>query len=133
MTTIRLAAALIRTFEGLKLSAYPDSGGVPTIGFGHTKGVKLGDTCTAEQAEAWLAEDAKPLLDLVVDQKIFVGAALLSFGYNCGITPARQVIEGKSDLRHYIHDRHGNVQPGLVVRRTLEYAILEAGGFFLGI
>jgi lysozyme len=48
---------LTEQFEGLRLTAYPDSTGIPTIAYGHTAGVKLGDTCTEEQADAWLQED----------------------------------------------------------------------------
>jgi lysozyme len=48
---------LTESFESCKLTAYLDTGGVPTIGYGHTKGVKLGMTCTQEQAEQWLRED----------------------------------------------------------------------------
>jgi len=44
--------ALIKKFEGCKLEAYLCSAGVPTIAFGRTKNVKLGDTCTQEQADA---------------------------------------------------------------------------------
>ena len=33
---------LIKKFEGCKLIAYKDSGGVYTIGYGHTKNVKKG-------------------------------------------------------------------------------------------
>jgi lysozyme len=44
-------------FEGVRTTAYRDIKGVLTIGFGHTSGVKEGDTCTPEQAEAWLLED----------------------------------------------------------------------------
>lgn len=46
--------------EGCELSAYPDpaTGGDPwTIGIGHIKGVKPGDTCSKEQAMKWLSED----------------------------------------------------------------------------
>ncbi len=43
--------------EALRLSAYLDTGDVPTIGWGHTRGVKLGDTCTEEQALVWRRED----------------------------------------------------------------------------
>lgn len=53
---------LIKRFEGLELTAYPDpgTGGEPwTIGHGHTKGVKRGDRITAEQAEAFLREDLR--------------------------------------------------------------------------
>ena len=48
---------LVKKWEGCKLHAYLDGGGVPTIGYGHTDGVKLGDVCTQEQAEKWLKED----------------------------------------------------------------------------
>jgi lysozyme len=50
---------LTKQFEGCKLVAYLDSGGVPTIGYGHIKGVKMGDKITQSQADAWLAEDMK--------------------------------------------------------------------------
>lgn len=46
--------------EGCVLKAYPDpgTGKEPwTIGYGHTLGVKEGDTCTKEQAAAWLRDD----------------------------------------------------------------------------
>ena len=52
-----LGLALIKEFEGVRLKAYLDSVDVPTIGYGHTKGVKMGDTCTQEEADAWLVED----------------------------------------------------------------------------
>ncbi|MDO8682413.1 MAG: lysozyme, partial [Armatimonadota bacterium] len=51
----------IMEFEGCVLAAYPDpaTGGEPwTIGVGHTGGVQPGDTCTEEQALAWLRDDA---------------------------------------------------------------------------
>ena len=50
--------AFIKGYEKLRLAAYkPTPDDVWTIGYGHTRGVKEGDTCTAEQAEAWLRED----------------------------------------------------------------------------
>ena len=50
---------LIKKIEALKLKAYPCSAGVWTIGWGHTKGVKEGDTCTLCQAQKWFDEDIK--------------------------------------------------------------------------
>lgn len=44
-------------FEGCRLVAYQDQVGVWTIGYGHTRGVHAGMTCTMAQAEAWLLED----------------------------------------------------------------------------
>lgn len=48
---------LTTNFEGCRLTAYQDSKGVWTIGYGHTLGVYEGLTCTQEQALAWLAQD----------------------------------------------------------------------------
>src|SRR5574337_539668 len=118
MNRASLAAVLIASFEGLRLTAYRDSGGVWTIGFGHTKDVTQGQTCTAEQAAAWLAEDAEPLFVLVADQPMIAAAAYVSFGYNCGKTALELVLEGKTQMSRYVHDRHGNLLPGLVTRRA---------------
>ena len=45
---------LLKYFEGCKLTAYQDSVGVWTIGYGHTKGVYDGMTITQEEAEQML-------------------------------------------------------------------------------
>ena len=42
---------LIKKFEGCRLVAYRCAAGVWTIGYGHTQGVKQGQTCTQKQAE----------------------------------------------------------------------------------
>ena len=52
-------------FEGCKLAAYLDQGGVPTIGFGHTKGVQIGDTCTKDEANSYLLQDVQSAVDEV--------------------------------------------------------------------
>ena len=49
--------SLIKKFEGCKLQAYYDAINVPTIAYGRTKGVTIGDTCTQEQADKWLEEE----------------------------------------------------------------------------
>ena len=51
------AVALIAEAESLRLAAYRCPAGVPTIGWGETEGVRMGDTCTKEQADRWLLED----------------------------------------------------------------------------
>jgi len=45
---------LIKRFEGFSSHAYKDPVGIPTIGYGFTKGVQMGDSITEEQAEARL-------------------------------------------------------------------------------
>jgi GH24 family phage-related lysozyme (muramidase) len=46
-------------FEGCRLAAYQDVGSVWTIGYGRTRGVHSGMTCTQAQAEAWLQQDVR--------------------------------------------------------------------------
>ena len=81
--------ALIRQFEGLRLSAYKCSAGISTIGWGTTKGVKMGDTITRDEADRLLLEDAQRFADHV---KALVKVplnqnqvdALVAFVYNIG-------------------------------------------------
>ncbi|WP_375458900.1 lysozyme [uncultured Enterovirga sp.] len=57
MKVSEIGLAAIQSREGVRLTAYRDSVGVWTIGWGHTKGVKQGQKITREQAEAFLRED----------------------------------------------------------------------------
>jgi lysozyme len=81
--------SLIQQFEGCKLEAYLDQRGIPTIGYGHIKDVSMGDTCTQEQADAWLVEDcswawAAVCNDVKVPLNENQSGALLSFVYSLG-------------------------------------------------
>ena len=81
---------IVKEAEGLRLSAYLCPAGIPTIGYGHTKGVKLGDTCTREQAEKWLENDfftAKQEVKAVVKVPLRENQldALASFVFNLGV------------------------------------------------
>jgi GH24 family phage-related lysozyme (muramidase) len=124
------AAALLEVFEGCKLKAYQDSGGVWTIGIGHTgSDVYEGLTITQEQAQIFLLKDQQSLFKLV-DAFNFSNpakAAYISFGYNCGQTKLQNVLRGTDDIRKSVHctDRHGNVIPGLLARRRLEYLLTQ--------
>ena len=80
---------LTEEFEGCKLSAYLDTRGIATIGYGHTVGVKLGMTCTQVQAEQWLAADvawAESEVNKLVKVPLTQGEfdALVDFTFNCG-------------------------------------------------
>ena len=104
MTT---AADIIKRWEGLRLKAYPDpgTGGKPwTIGYGHTRNVKQGDTCTLDQALAWLAEDMADAYR-IVDNAVTVPLtrqqrdALCSFVFNVG-PGAKNVKDGFVTLKN---------------------------------
>lgn len=51
-----LAVALVGGFEGLRTKAYLDVVNVPTICFGETRGVKIGDTKNVAECKAMLGE-----------------------------------------------------------------------------
>ena len=81
--------ALIKEFEGVRLKAYLDSVNIPTIGYGHIKGVKMGDVCTQAQADKWLQEDTASAVAAVnkaagypVNQAQF--DAMVSLAFNIG-------------------------------------------------
>jgi GH24 family phage-related lysozyme (muramidase) len=153
------AIDLIRGFEGLHLKAYPDpasplaktgkgSGDPWTIGWGHTKGVKPGDTCTLDQANAWLREDADEAADIVrnnVNVPLTAGemAALVSLAYNLGyippslkaclnggVTDKGKVMTpgsyGSAMLQFLRNNRAaGRVMPGLYRRRLAEICVFS--------
>lgn len=83
---------LIKAYEKLRLEAYmPTPDDVPTIGYGHTRGVKMGDTCTEEQALEWLREDCSEAESCVnrfvrvpMTQNEFDALVSLTFNIGCG-------------------------------------------------
>ena len=129
---------LIKSFEGLRLKAYPDpgTGGVPwTIGYGSTKGVKRGMVISADQAEKLLLSDLEDACK-AVEKYVTVPlndnqfAALVSFVFNCGSgnfvssTLLRRLNEGEygsvpMQLMRWTKAA-GRVLPGLVRRREAE-------------
>ena len=94
---------LVKHFEGLYLNAYLDPVKIPTIGFGRIvypdgTRVKMGDTCTKEQAEAWLVSDlnteaAHYLRAWVkVEMKPHEWSALCSFVFNRGPKRFKEIL-----------------------------------------
>jgi lysozyme len=100
--TLKIGAeglALIKSSEGLRLRAYPDpgTGGAPwTIGYGHTGGVRPGDTCSEAEADAWLLADvawAEDLVNAHIGRPMTQGQfdAFASFAFNVG--PGRRGVK----------------------------------------
>lgn len=135
MKTSQRGIELIKKHEGLRLSAYLCPAGVPTIGYGHTKGVKLGQVITEAEAEQFLIEDLKTSEqeidrhNLQLNQNQF--DALVSFVFNVGagnfrsstllrrvkLNPDDRDIENQFKRWAYAK---GRVLPGLVKRRNDE-------------
>lgn len=119
------------------LTSYQDSAGVWTIGYGHTKGVISGMTCTPAQADQWMTEDLTEaeaelnwLVDVILTQNEF--DALCDWEFNCGglagSTLLRLVNKGEfeqvpGEMARWCHarvDGQETVVRGLVRRRAAE-------------
>ncbi|OYV62960.1 MAG: hypothetical protein B7X03_03635 [Parcubacteria group bacterium 21-58-10] len=119
------------------LTAYLDSAGVPTIGFGHTKGVAIPMTCSPEQADLWMTEDLAEaenelnrLVTVTLNQNEF--DALCDWEFNTGalgestllrVLNAARYEEVPGQMAEWCHARvHGEetVLAGLVRRRAAE-------------
>lgn len=135
MNTSPKGIALIKEFEGLRLKAYQCPGGVWTIGYGHTAGVKPGMLISKAQAEEYLKADLIAFerylngLGLALNQNQF--DALVSFIYNVGTgnfsssTLLRKVRANPQDnsimdeFLRWVYSK-GRVLPGLQRRRLAE-------------
>lgn len=83
------AVVLVGGFEGLRTVAYADPVGIPTICFGETRGVKLGDVATKAQCEGMLKAslaEFSAAIDRCLPQNLPDApyVAFLSAAYNIG-------------------------------------------------
>lgn len=87
---IATATPFIAKWEGLETKAYRDIVGIPTVCYGETRSVKMGDTYTKEQCFAMLekgvAEFYAKLQPCMTNPNIPVGvqASMLELAYNAG-------------------------------------------------
>ena len=121
--------------EGLRLEAYEDAAGVPTIGYGHTKDVRMGDRISEYWAKELLRDDIdeaeRQVKELGVARNEAQLDALVSFVFNLGIgrlkesTLLRVIREGGSkqqirkEFKRWVY-AGGKKLPGLVTRREWE-------------
>ena len=134
---------LIKRFEGLRLNAYLDSVGVPTIGWGTTmypdgSKPKIGDTIVSAQAEEYLMEDIKrrsaAMGVLPVNQNQF--DALVCFCYNVGLgafnksTLRKKVIANSNDPDIRLQFRRWNKAGGQVLNGLTKRREAEADLYF---
>ena len=138
MRTSSKGVSLIKSFEGCRLKAYKCPAGVWTIGYGHTAGVKEGDTITQEQADEYLRNDLAKYEKAVLNydgiyhfnQNQF--DALVSFTYNCGAGNLKNLTQsGKRTLaqireRLLLYNKAGGVVlRGLQRRRAAEKELFD--------
>ncbi|SAF46383.1 lysozyme [Enterobacter kobei] len=138
MKTSNNGIGFIRAHEGYKLTAYLDGGGVWTIGVGHTKGVKKGQTINQAQADKFLADDLAPV-ETCINGKVTAALnqnqfdALASFVFNVGelafkgSTLLKKLNAGDytgaaNELPKWCHD-NGKMVQGLLNRRIDEQVL----------
>ncbi len=139
-------SVLIKPWEGLELTAYPDVVGVWTVCYGETQGIKPGMKFTKQQCEEKLAkrvlEDyAMPLSKCsghgFTVAPVKVQAALISWTYNVGVGAAcKSTLIGKlkaGDLKGACNElpkwnkAGGRVVKGLNNRRHAELKVCLEG------
>lgn len=146
MKTSKAGIELIKRHEGLRLAAYLCPAGVPTIGYGHTKGVRLGQVITEAEAEKLLIQDLKTSEDeinrhlLPLKQHQF--DSLTSFVFNVGVGSFRRstlLKRLKMDVNHpdivnqfnrWVYGG-GKILKGLVKRRREEANLYTNGIYHL--
>lgn len=138
------ACDFIKRFEGFEPIAYACPAGVLTIGYGHTRGVKKGDSISKEEAERLLMQDVEqavgrlaPFVNVPVTEGQFV--ALVSLAYNVG---TNYVITKCPKLMHALNTGDleacaeeflditragGKILSGLVKRRKAEHDLFLVG------
>jgi len=141
-----LAVSLIAGFEGVRTVAYYDPPRIPTICYGETRGVKMGDTATLEQCKAMLNASLSGFSDAIdkclppdLPEPSYV--AFLSAAYNigapslCGSSMAKRAnagdLRGACDaLLMWDKTTMGGVRvalPGLTKRRAEERDLCMKG------
>ena len=139
-----LAVSLVGAWEGLRTTAYRDIVGVPTVCFGETRGVEMGDEYTVEECQVMLGDG---LMEFeagmrncltnpdAIPEESYV--AFLSLSYNigtggfCRSTVARRAnagdIEGVCEAISMWNRAGGRVVQGLVNRRADERRLCLEG------
>ncbi len=138
------AIALVGTWEGLRLTAYRDAVGVPTVCYGETLGVKLGDKHTKAECDAMLLASLKEHergMRRCLKQPDAIPArsyvAFVSLTYNIGVgafcrSTARKRIDrgdirGACDAATWFNKAGGRTIKGLVNRRAAEHRLCLEG------
>ena len=132
----------IKSFEGLKLKFYRDSGGVGTIGFGHTRTVEHGQVITEKQANDLFDSDIG-IAEARMKGKVTNWQLLKQHEFDCLVSLAFNLRSFNKLMTHlnfsrekflnkielYVHDIAGNKLPGLVKRRAREKHLFVFGKY----
>ena len=137
-----LAAPLVMIWEGKSNQTYLDPVGLPTVCYGHTHGVQLGQIYSDAECEQLLVSElarAERAVDRLITYPIKpeTKAALISFTYNAGEgnlakssmrrkINAGDIRGGCMELRKWVYAKGIKLQ-GLANRREAELALCLSG------
>jgi len=136
---LALAAPLVMRSEGLRLDPYQDVGGILTVCYGETHGIKQRKyelkECRDMLSESMASHGADISACMPAGLPDNVQAAMLSFGYNvgaksfCASTLAAKLRAGNTmaacaEMSRWIY-AGGQIWPGLVTRRKAERELCE--------
>ena len=144
MTALEILINLCKKFEGCRLTAYHDTTGKLTIGYGHTGAdVHIGLVWTQADADTVLLHDAQnainaaikysPVLEFATPRQL-AGISDLVFNLGIGgyvghsvkpLIDAKQWNAAAVEIKKFCH-AGGEVEPGLVARRMAESNLLSA-------
>lgn len=137
MNASPVCIALIKHWEGLRLTVGRDTNGTPVVGYGHDDAkMFLGDIITQDEADTFLASDVarfESFLNRVISHPVTQNQfdALLDFTYNVGMQTLYKskllglVNDGMmrtaaDDLLNFCHDSNGIYLQDLYDRRMAE-------------
>ncbi|MEM9635156.1 MAG: lysozyme [Pseudomonadota bacterium] len=138
------AIALVGTWEGLRLTAYRDVVSVPTVCYGETYGVKLGDKHTKAECDAMLMRSLRNheagMRKCLKNPDAIPGksyVAFVSLTYNIGVgafcrsTARKRLnrgdIRGACNAAKWFNKAGGRTVKGLVNRRAAEHRLCLEG------
>lgn len=139
---LTICVSCVAAEEGLRTAAYRDPVGIPTICFGETSGVILGQRKTVDECKDMLGvrvEEFGEGVDRCVDRPLSPErkAAFVSFSYNVGVSAfckssiARKYnagdVRGACDALLLYTKARGIELPGLVKRREQERQLCLQG------
>ncbi len=138
------AVALVGAWEGLRLTAYKDIVGVPTVCYGETRGVSLGDMHSKAECDAMLLGSLKRheagmrrclrAPDRIPEKSYIAFVSLtcnVGVGAFCRSTAARRLnagdVRGACDAETWFNKAGGRKVRGLVNRRAAEHDLCLEG------
>ena len=133
---------LIKQYEGCVLKVYLDPIGIPTCGYGHTKGLgkaDVGKPISQKEADDYLISDLESSVKKVERYNDIYNftdneaSAMLSFAFNVGsidqlTANGTRTMEQIADKIREYNKAGGKVLKGLVTRRQAEYELFCKDG-----